>query len=200
MQLTDDRYWKNVTPAAKEFVKSCLTVDPKKRITADEAMKHAVRHVGCERWECSADTLLISCLQWLTEHKADTEASHDLSIGLRDNYRARWKTAINAVRASTKFRTFAALAADKSESEQDSDVPDAKTALPAKGKITPPTRSELYSDHSTDDSNNGEDEYTTGDEEDSEEGSKSNSKDGERKQKSSAMSNLTETMSNISTQ
>lgn len=43
MSLPDDRYWKNVSPAAKEFVKACLTVDPAKRITADEAMNHAVR-------------------------------------------------------------------------------------------------------------------------------------------------------------
>jgi serine/threonine protein kinase len=37
---TDDRYWKNVSPEAKDFVRSCLLVDPSKRITADEAMNH----------------------------------------------------------------------------------------------------------------------------------------------------------------
>jgi calcium/calmodulin-dependent protein kinase I len=127
-----DRYWKNVSPAAKEFVKACLTVDPTKRITADEAMNHA----------------------WLTEHRSDTEASHDLSEGLRDNYRARWKTAINAVRASTKFRTFAALAADgkgvdgKDSIEHDDDEEDTDTSEP--GGVTPPTKAELYSDSSLD--------------------------------------------------
>lgn len=84
-----DRYWKNISTEAKEFVKACLTVDPSKRITADEALRHP----------------------WMVEH-SDAQAAHDISIGLRENYRKRWKTAINAVRASTKFRTFAALAAD----------------------------------------------------------------------------------------
>lgn len=42
---------------------------------------------------------------------SEEAGKHDISVGLRENYRKRWKTAINAVRASTKFRTFAALAA-----------------------------------------------------------------------------------------
>lgn len=64
-----DRYWKHISPEAKDFVKLCLTVDPSKRITADEAIQHA----------------------WLVEHRKDAQASHDISIGLRENYRQRWK-------------------------------------------------------------------------------------------------------------
>ena len=77
----------------------------------------------------------------MTESRTETEASHDLSVGLRENYRARWKTAINAVRASTKFRTFAALAADGKPGKLDDDS----------GGVTPPTKSELYSDSSLED-------------------------------------------------
>lgn len=128
-----DRYWRNITPEAKEFVKACLTVDASKRITADEAMKH----------------------KWLVEHK-DDEASHDISIGLRENYRKRWKTAINAVRASTKFRTFAALAAD-SKDQMDGDAVQGGVGAGPEGAETahvenkaassvPSARQRMYSD------------------------------------------------------
>ncbi|PWN91892.1 putative CMK1-Ca2+/calmodulin-dependent ser/thr protein kinase type I [Acaromyces ingoldii] len=140
-----DRYWKNVSPAAKEFVKSCLTVDPSKRLTADEAMKH----------------------KWLTENRTETEASHDLSLGLRENYRKRWKTAINAVRASTKFRTFAALAADgKTGPSESGDEGTGAAAADGEeeGRISPPTKSELYSESSSRDGEVEDADYLTGDE------------------------------------
>lgn len=64
-----DRYWKNISQEAKEFVKACLTVSAPKRLTADEALEHP----------------------WLVEHEGKTAMAHDLSIGLRENYRKRWK-------------------------------------------------------------------------------------------------------------
>ncbi|CAO1635085.1 unnamed protein product [Parajaminaea phylloscopi] len=101
-----DRYWRNISAEAKDFVKACLTVDPAQRITADDAMRHP----------------------WFVEHNKDTQAVHDISVGLRENYRKRWKTAINAVRASTKFRTFAALAADAKAKEATAEDGGATTA------------------------------------------------------------------------
>ncbi len=44
---------RNVSAEAKDFVKQCLTVDPSKRITADDAMSHP----------------------WLAAKKGDTEVS-----------------------------------------------------------------------------------------------------------------------------
>lgn len=166
--LADDRYWKNVSPAAKEFVKACLQVDPSKRITADEAMKHAVSSQGHLSFHCFLIlTHLTLFIQWLTEHKSDSEASHDLSVGLRDNYRARWKTAINAVRASTKFRTFAALAAEGKEGNKEGaagqeggrgligkSLIDSDDDSVEEGGVTPPTKGELYSDSSLDENSN----------------------------------------------
>lgn len=125
-----DRYWKNVSAEAKDFVKQCLTVDPSKRITADDAMKHP----------------------WFVEKKGETEISHDLSIGLRENYRQRWKTAINAVRASTKFRTFAALAADNKAANGGEEQTD-------KQKSKHP---ELYSDESGSSNASAASGYATG--------------------------------------
>ena len=82
----DDRYWKKVSDDAKDFVKGLLTVDPAHRLSAEEAMKHP----------------------WLNGKGIAPE--HDLSAGLRENYRRRWKTAINAVRAGTRFKSIAEMA------------------------------------------------------------------------------------------
>lgn len=35
-----EEYWQNVSETAKDFVRTCLTVDPAKRPTAAEALKH----------------------------------------------------------------------------------------------------------------------------------------------------------------
>ena len=135
-----DRYWKNVSAEAKDFVKACLTVDPKKRLTADQGMAHP----------------------WLTEHSAETQGAHDISAGLRENYRKRWKSAIAAVRASTKFRTFAQLASESRAGSQvasptsavaseSSSVSNVKAFADDAGKISPPTKRELYSEDEEDD-------------------------------------------------
>lgn len=106
------------------------------------------------------------CIQWLTENRTETEASHDLSLGLRENYRKRWKTAINAVRASTKFRTFAALAADGKTGPSESGEGAGAAAADGEeeGRISPPTKSELYSESSSRDGEVEDADYLTGDE------------------------------------
>ena len=38
----DDRYWKNVSPLAKDFVKSLMNPDPVTRLSAAEALRHPV--------------------------------------------------------------------------------------------------------------------------------------------------------------
>jgi calcium/calmodulin-dependent protein kinase I len=37
-----EEYWKNVSPTAKDFVRTCLTVDPAKRPTAAAVLQHKV--------------------------------------------------------------------------------------------------------------------------------------------------------------
>lgn len=109
---------------AKDFVKALLTVDPAKRLTADQAMQHKVSRLcplcpfypggrlavsetfyDSDSFSSGAETEQ----QWLTDHSGDGKAAHDISVGLRENYRKRWKSAINAVRASTKFKVRAVL-------------------------------------------------------------------------------------------
>ncbi|TFK33753.1 kinase-like domain-containing protein [Crucibulum laeve] len=79
-----DRYWKNVSMEAKNFIKSLLNPDSAQRPTAAQAV---------------ADP-------WLTTHKPSVE--HDLSTGLRDHFdpRARWRSAIASARAVTRLGSF----------------------------------------------------------------------------------------------
>lgn len=135
---------------------------------------------------------------WLQADNDD--GKHDISMGLRENYRKRWKTAINAVRASTKFRTFAAMAADGRAASSSSNLSSTSGVVSAdsagktaadgeKGKTegkadgeSRPTRSELYSeDEDEDEDESGwqtpEDEHDEGAEEKSQRRSHHGSKD-----------------------
>lgn len=79
-----ERYWKNVSDKAKNFIRALLNPDPIKRPTAAEA---------------SADP-------WLTTFEASTE--HDLGVGLRDNFdpKARWRSAIASARALNRLKSL----------------------------------------------------------------------------------------------
>ncbi|OCF58182.1 CAMK/CAMK1/CAMK1-CMK protein kinase [Kwoniella mangroviensis CBS 10435] len=76
-----ERYWKKVTPTAKDFIKALLVVDPKKRISATEALKHP----------------------WMTEGAA---AENDLTDAVIPalNAKMKWKKAIRAVQATNRLR------------------------------------------------------------------------------------------------
>lgn len=37
-----EEYWQNVSSTAKDFVRTCLTIDPEKRPTAETALEHKV--------------------------------------------------------------------------------------------------------------------------------------------------------------
>ncbi len=105
---------------------------------------------------------------WLTEHSEETQGVHDISAGLRENYRKRWKSAIAAVRASTKFRTFAALASESRAESQSSLATGEATESSSSnvdggagftqdpGKISPPTKRELYSEDEDEEDEEGE--------------------------------------------
>lgn len=76
-----ERYWKNVSPQAKNFIKALLHPDPVKRPTAVQAYEDP----------------------WLTTHEPSAE--HDLAVGLRERFdpRARWRSAITSARAIHRF-------------------------------------------------------------------------------------------------
>ncbi|KAG6871538.1 hypothetical protein C0995_003460 [Termitomyces sp. Mi166 len=83
-----DRYWKNISEQAKDFIKRLLHPDPAKRPTAAQAAKD----------------------RWLTSFRPEGE--HDISSGLRDHFdpRARWKAAIASARVLNRFGSLASRA------------------------------------------------------------------------------------------
>ncbi|PLW36179.1 hypothetical protein PCANC_03642 [Puccinia coronata f. sp. avenae] len=75
------RYWTNISQAAKEFILGLLKPNPDDRMTAEQALQH----------------------HWVM---GQIESEHDISDGLRKHWipRRRWKLAINAVRATNRMR------------------------------------------------------------------------------------------------
>ncbi|KAJ3780767.1 CAMK/CAMK1 protein kinase [Lentinula aff. detonsa] len=88
-----DRYWKNVSPQAKTFIKQLLNPDPTHRPSAAEASQDP----------------------WLTTHEPSEE--HDLSEGLRDHFdpRSKWRNAIAGARALHRLASIGAAARTQSQ-------------------------------------------------------------------------------------
>ena len=79
----DDRYWGNVSPEAKSFIKSLLQVDPSKRPSAAAAMNH----------------------DWFTKHAAELSTT-DLKTTIENlkkwNARRKLKGGIKAIMAANR--------------------------------------------------------------------------------------------------
>lgn len=77
----DDQYWHGVSAEAKDFINKLLTIDPPKRLTAQEALEHP----------------------WLkAEVKPSVKEGTDLLPNVRNNFNARrtFKKAVDLVRLS----------------------------------------------------------------------------------------------------
>ena len=79
-----EEYWGSVSPDAKDFISSLLTVQPTKRLSAEEALKH--------KWMTQDDSVL---------------AGQDLGTNLTElrkyNAKRKFKAAVNAVRIYVGF-------------------------------------------------------------------------------------------------
>jgi len=90
-----DRYWKNISQEAKDFILSLLRTNPDERPTAAEASK----------------------AHWLTTHSPSTD--HDISEGIRKNFSPtkQWQSALFKVRAANRIGAAGALARERRNSE-----------------------------------------------------------------------------------
>ncbi|KAI9735820.1 MAG: hypothetical protein M1834_001285 [Cirrosporium novae-zelandiae] len=84
--FTPVEYWRGVSLSARDFIKRCLTIDPRARMTAHEALQHA----------------------WIKENGADNAngQAEDLLPVVKKNFNARrtLHKAIDTVRAINKLR------------------------------------------------------------------------------------------------
>ena len=79
----DPPAWDNISDAAKDFISRLLVVNPAKRMTADDALRHP----------------------WIAGDQARAMDLHGpLSERLTQNFRQKWRLAINAVTASERMR------------------------------------------------------------------------------------------------
>ncbi|CAO0793101.1 unnamed protein product [Mucor circinelloides] len=88
-----ERYWRNISMEAKDFIRSLLTLDAEKRLTATAAMKH--------KWMTSSDINDIDILETVRENF---------------NPRRTLKSAVGAVRAMNRLKAASASAGNKKAS------------------------------------------------------------------------------------
>mmetsp|Transcript_42 Transcript_42/g.135 ORF Transcript_42/g.135 Transcript_42/m.135 type:complete len:115 (-) Transcript_42:543-887(-) len=90
----DERFWQNVSPQAKNFIKSLLQVDPPKRPSAAAAMQH----------------------DWFTKHATELSTT-DLKTTIENmkqwNARRKLKGGVKAIMAANRAASVVAHAADK---------------------------------------------------------------------------------------
>ncbi|KAI9852553.1 MAG: hypothetical protein M1838_000421 [Thelocarpon superellum] len=113
-------YWRGVSEQARDFIRSCLTIDPSRRLTSHEALSHP----------------------FLAEQTPDKEA--DLLPTVKKNFNARrtLHAAIDTIRAINKLREGGAImnggmSADPSKAKNDGQ---AAQAAPAHGDTPMPDR------------------------------------------------------------
>jgi len=88
--FTPVEYWRNVSHTARDFIKQCLTVDPKQRMTAHRALQHP--------WINTEDPL--------SPEQQRSGMAEDLLPTVKKNFNARrtLHKAIDTVRAINKLR------------------------------------------------------------------------------------------------
>ncbi|KAI8077393.1 kinase-like domain-containing protein [Gilbertella persicaria] len=102
-----ERYWRNISMDAKEFIRALLTLDDKKRLTAKEAMTH----------------------KWMTSNNAN---DIDILDTVRENFNPRrtLKSAVGAIRAMNRLKTASMIVAQK-KPQQVEDPVVTETSTPA---------------------------------------------------------------------
>lgn len=90
-----ERYWKNISEDAKDFIRKMLSPNPADRGTADEALQHI----------------------WFTGNQA---TDHDLISNVREGFSARgtFRKGIQAVLMANRLKRVATELSEKNNSEE----------------------------------------------------------------------------------
>jgi calcium/calmodulin-dependent protein kinase I len=85
-----DEYWSSISDDAKDLIRSLLTLDPRKRLTASQALEH--------KWITASDHIL---------------AEQDLGVNLTElkkfNAKRKWRAAVKTVVFSHKLKSLFSL-------------------------------------------------------------------------------------------
>jgi serine/threonine protein kinase len=113
--FTPVEYWRDVSETARDFIRRCLTIDPRARMTAHEALSHP--------WIKEDDTVPKG-------KREDKDQKVDLLPTVRKNFNARVKlhAAIDTIRAINQLRAGQGAAM----------MNGGKSAEPTKGQPGPP--------------------------------------------------------------
>lgn len=98
--FTPIEYWRNVSQTARDFIKQCLTIEPKQRMTAHQALQHP--------WINAEDPMS-------PDHATAGGSAEDLLPTVKKNFNARrtLHKAIDTVRAINKLREGGGLMASR---------------------------------------------------------------------------------------
>uniref|UniRef100_A0A061SDZ9 Calcium/calmodulin-dependent protein kinase I n=1 Tax=Tetraselmis sp. GSL018 TaxID=582737 RepID=A0A061SDZ9_9CHLO len=106
----EDEVWDEISDLAKDLIRKLIVVDPKKRLTADEALRHP----------------------WVTGKQAQKELKgtrQNMESRIRQNFRAK----VKSVMAANRMKIMGAVAAGKSGKDEDEDEEDEDELLRKQG-------------------------------------------------------------------
>lgn len=86
-----DRFWKHVSEPAKDFIRRLLVVDPRQRLTAQQALQHP--------W-------IVQSRGAMKDDDGERADGYDLSGNIRENFnpRKKWNDALNVIMASNALK------------------------------------------------------------------------------------------------
>ncbi|TRY71038.1 hypothetical protein TCAL_06517 [Tigriopus californicus] len=103
----DSPYWDDISEEAKEFIRQLMCVDVEKRLSCEEALKHA----------------------WITGAKGDRNIHASVSEQLKKNFaKSRWKQLMNAIVMVHKMQRMALNTSNSQQSSPTSKAPPTDTS------------------------------------------------------------------------
>ncbi|KAI5309258.1 hypothetical protein KEM55_003667 [Ascosphaera atra] len=110
--FTPAEYWRNVSNVARDFIDRCLTIDPARRITAHDALRHPWISPPVQQQDVQAEVRQPA--QDMAAGGGQANANDDLLPTVKKNFNARrtLHKAIDTVRAINKLREAGGLMVD----------------------------------------------------------------------------------------
>ncbi|KAK4689195.1 calcium/calmodulin-dependent protein kinase I, partial [Tremellales sp. Uapishka_1] len=104
-----DRYWKKVSETAKDFIRAMLQVDPKNRLSSEEALNHP----------------------WMANESDPNVDVHDLAPNIKENFnpKKKWESIVRLISASNRIRSLSNASSMRSQAQTQTSAPSPITPL-----------------------------------------------------------------------